>query len=170
MHFLLREIMNKHAIGILASLALTVAAANAQTSTTISGKIVDLATYVTHDHNMDAMKGHAMKDDAMHGDAMHGDAMQGDATHGDAMQGDAMHTDAMHADAMHADAMHADTMHGSSTCPASLGLVTSAGRVYLLATQAGSAQTQTLCKEIGKTVSVAGTVFSQGGMSALLVK
>jgi hypothetical protein len=35
--------------------------AGAQTNSTISGKLVDLVTYVTRDHNMSAMKGdHAM--------------------------------------------------------------------------------------------------------------
>ncbi|MBV8601691.1 MAG: hypothetical protein JO359_09045 [Candidatus Eremiobacteraeota bacterium] len=34
--------------------------ATAQTAGTLTGKVVDVATYVTKDHNMDSMKGHAM--------------------------------------------------------------------------------------------------------------
>lgn len=58
----------------------------------------------------------------------------------------------------------------ASTCPASLGLGSSARGVYLLATQMGSAQTQTLCKELGKTAAIGGSVFIEGGLSALFVK
>ncbi len=126
--------MNKYALGIVAALVLTVAAAHAQAST-LSGKIVDLATYVTHDHNMDAMKmSHSTSDIAMKGDAMHAEST------------------------------------AVTNCPASLGLVTSSGRVYLLATQMGSTKAQALCTQMGKTASISGTVFSQGGMTALLVK
>lgn len=122
--------MKKQALGILVALTLTAAAAQAQTATTLSGKIVDLASYVTHDHNMESTKmGHAT-----------GDAMKG----GDAMM--------------------------KSSCPASLGLVTSAGRVYLLASRTGSAQEQDLCRQLGKTATVSGSIFSLGGMTALLVK
>ena len=39
------------------------ASAGAQANTTLTGKLVDIATYITKDHNMDAM--HGMKSDAM---------------------------------------------------------------------------------------------------------
>jgi hypothetical protein len=40
--------------------------AAAQENKTLTGKLVDFTTYVTHDHNMDSM--HAMKGEAMPGD------------------------------------------------------------------------------------------------------
>jgi len=61
----------KHVSFVLPALALTLAlpiVASAVEVTTLSGKLVDVATYVTHDHNMDSM--HAMKGDAMKGEAM----------------------------------------------------------------------------------------------------
>jgi hypothetical protein len=67
----------KHVSFVLPALALTLAlpiVASAVEVTTLSGKLVDVATYVTHDHNMDSM--HAMKGDAMKGDAMKGEAME----------------------------------------------------------------------------------------------
>ena len=70
----------KHVSFVLPALALTLAlpiVASAVEVTTLSGKLVDVATYVTHDHNMDSM--HAMKGDAMKGDAMKGGAMKGEA-------------------------------------------------------------------------------------------
>ncbi|MFN2461891.1 MAG: hypothetical protein ABR591_14615, partial [Candidatus Velthaea sp.] len=78
--------------------------ASAQTPTQLTGKVVDLATYVTKDHNMDAM----------HGTAMHGDAMKGESPKPGAPQGDAMHGDAMHGDAMHGESANA--------CPEILGI------------------------------------------------
>ena len=106
-------------------------------ATTITGKVLDLATYMTHDHNMDAMHGDAMKGDAMKGDAMKGDAMKGDAMKGDAMKGDAMKGDAMKGDAMKGDAMKGDAMHGGKACPSLLGVV-SQGKAYPLTFQMGS--------------------------------
>jgi hypothetical protein len=122
--------MNRHALGFFAALALTTVTVYAQTATTISGKVVDLATYMTRDHNMDAMKmSHSMSTDSMRSEGM-----------------------------------------AASSCPATLGLVTSSGRVYLLATQMGSAKAETLCKSVGQTASLSGTVYTHGGMTALLVK
>jgi len=131
--------MNKFILGFAAIIAFATTAADAQTATTFSGKIVDLATYITRDHNMDAMKMHPgnMKSGEMQGDSMHGDTTKSDA---------------------------------ASNCPSTLGLVTSAGRIYLLATQMGSSAMQSLCKRIGKATSLSGTAYTQGGMSVLLVK
>ena len=41
---------------MLATLAVTISVASAETTSTLSGKIVDVATYVTSDRNMDSMK------------------------------------------------------------------------------------------------------------------
>lgn len=146
--------MNKHLLGIVTALALTATAAHAQTTATVSGKIVDLATFMTHDHNMDSMK----------------------PSH-DAMSGDGMHADSMKSDSMGSSSMSSDSMHGSTmaaaSCPATLALVTGSGKVYLLVTEmgtAGSARAQALCKFLGTTTSLSGSVYTQGGMTALLVK
>ncbi len=106
----------------------------AQTST-MSGKLVDIATYITHDHNMDSM--HAMSGGAMSGDHM----MAGASAKDDHMS--------------------------ARTCP-TLGLVTSLGRVYLVATQMGASNNANLCKKINTAVTLSGKVYSQGGMNVLL--
>ncbi|GAC1535243.1 MAG: hypothetical protein NVS2B17_05340 [Candidatus Velthaea sp.] len=143
--------MMKRLAMALALASLTTAAASAQ-ATSLTGKVVDLATYVTRDHNMDAMHG-SMKGDAMKGDAMKGDAMKGDAMKGDAMKGDAMKGDAMH----------------ESACPEVLGLATTSGKTYVLATQMGSSKRADLCKAIGKTTTLNGKSYSQGGTTVFLV-
>ena|SRR5579863_2974066 len=132
--------MNKLIQGFVVTIALATTTAHAQTATTISGQIVDLATYITRDHNMDSIK--------MHDGRMNSGSKQAESMHGEAMK----------------DAATA------SNCPSTLGLVTSAGRIYLLATQMGSGTIQSLCKQIGNTTNVSGTAYTQGGMSALLVK
>ena len=148
-------------IAALFALALFAPAlASAQVTTTLSGKIVDLATYVTKDHNMDAMHGDAMKGGAMHGDAMKGDAMKGDAMKGDAMKGDATKGDAMKGDAMKGD--------HDAACPA-LGLVTAKGSVYLLATQMGTSEAGALCKKLNTTAALTGAIYSKGGVNVFLV-
>jgi hypothetical protein len=43
-------------VAIIATALTTASAASAQTAATLTGKIVDAATYVTSDHNMDSMK------------------------------------------------------------------------------------------------------------------
>ncbi|GAC1583567.1 MAG: hypothetical protein NVS3B28_03230 [Candidatus Velthaea sp.] len=133
--------MMKRLAMALALASLTTAAASAQ-ATSLTGKVVDLATYVTRDHNMDAMHG------SMKGDAMKGDAMKGDAMKGDAMKGDAMH---------------------ESACPEVLGLATTSGKTYVLATQMGSSKRADLCKAIGKTTTLNGKSYSQGGTTVFLV-
>ncbi|MDQ6942362.1 MAG: hypothetical protein M3169_07570 [Candidatus Eremiobacteraeota bacterium] len=106
---------------------------------TVSGTVVDLATYVTHDHNMDAMHG------SMSG-AMHGAMPE--------KTGGAMHEDSM---AKHpCPATLGLVTHGGA------GL-------YLLVTQMGSKTAQTLCGKLDKTVSIGGTSYEKGGMHALLV-
>lgn len=162
-------------------------------------KLVDIATYVTGEHNMDSMKsshammGDAMKGDAMNGDAMHddamkGDAVEGDAMHGDAMKGDAMKSDAMNGDAMKGDAMtggamhgdamkggamHGDAMKGDRAMGAgscpALGLATRAGKVFLVSTQEGSPAAKALCAKVGTTVSLAGSICANGGMNVFVV-
>jgi hypothetical protein len=131
--------------------ALTIALAipaGAQTSSTLSGKLVDFATYVTKDHNMDAMKGdHAMKggDHAMAG----GDhAMAG---------GD------------HAMAGGDHAMAGApESCPA-LGLVSSSRKIVIVAAQQGSATAKELCAKVNADVTLTGVTYSQGGSSVFLV-
>lgn len=144
------------ACAALVALATTPAGAqpSAPQSTSMTGKIVDLATYVTRDHNMDAMKtGHAMASGAMKGAAMKGAAMKGDAMKGDAMKGDAMKGDAAMSDA----------------CPAMLGIVTTTGRAYPLAFQQGGTTAAAACKHVGSTATLTGKAYTQGGTTVLLV-
>ncbi len=130
------------------------ASAGAQSNTTLTGKLVDIATYMTKDHNMDAM--HGMKGEAAKGDAMKGDAMKGDAMKGDAMKGDAMKGDAMKGD------------HAAADCPA-LGLVTSSGKVFFVASQMGTPMGASLCKKVNSNVTLSGAGYSQAGASLRLV-
>ncbi len=68
---------------------------------------------------------------------------------------------------MMAGASAKDDHMSATTCP-TLGLVTSSGRVYLVATQMGASNNATLCKKINTTVTLSGKVYSQGGMNVLL--
>lgn len=126
-------------LGFFAAAALCLApmAASAET---LSGQIVDLGTYVTRDHNMDAMHGSMSGSKSMAHGAMTGhDAMAGH------------------------DAM-------SHACPPALGLVTNGGAgLYLLVTQMGGKTSETLCKSLGRTVKLQGTTYDKNGMHAILV-
>jgi hypothetical protein len=126
--------------------------AGAQTSATISGKLVDLVTYVTSDHKMGAMKG--------------GDAMAG-GDHAMAMAGD----DHAMAGGDHAMAMaggdHAMAMAPAS-CPA-LGVVTSKGKVIMVSAEPGSATAKDLCSKLNANVTLTGTTYNQGGTSVFVV-
>jgi hypothetical protein len=127
--------------------------AGAQTTSTLSGKLVDIITYVTQDHNMSAMKGdHAMAG----GDhAMAGDDHAMTADH--AMAGD---DHAMTAD--HAMAM------APASCPA-LGVVSSKGKVTLVSAKAGSATAADLCKKLNADVTLTGTLYTQAGTTVFVV-
>ena len=143
-----------HVKGLLAGAALTLALAPPVAAATpvsdVTGKLVDVATYVTHDHNMDSM--HVMAGDH----SMKGDSMKGDSMKGDSMKGDHMMSDV-------------SAKEHAAVCPA-LGVVTDAGRVYLVATQMGQALGADLCRHINSTVTLSGRIFAQGGTSVFLVK
>ena len=148
-----------HVKGLLAGAALTLALAPPVAAATpvsdVTGKLVDVATYVTHDHNMDSM--HMMASDhSMKGESMKGDSMKGDSMKGESMKGDHMMSDA-------------SAKGHAAVCPA-LGVVTDAGRVYLVATQMGQALGADLCRHINSTVTLSGRIFAQGGTSVFLVK
>lgn len=138
-----------HVKGLLAGAALTLALAPPVAAATpvsdVTGKLVDVATYVTHDHNMDSMhmmaSDHSMKGESMKGDSMKGEHMMSDAS----------------------------AKGHAAVCPA-LGVVTDAGRVYLVATQMGQALGADLCRHINSTVTLSGRIFAQGGTSVFLVK
>jgi len=130
----------------IASLSLALALpAGAQSTSTISGKLVDIATYVTKDHNMDAMKGeHAMAGDhAMAG----GDHAMAGGDHAMAGGGHAM---------------------APASCPP-LGVVSTSGRVIMVAAQQGSPTAKELCAQINGNVTLVGTTYSQGGTTVFLV-
>ncbi len=145
--------MKRVAVAI-ASIPLALALAlptSAQEATAVTGKLVDIATYVTHDHNMDSMQ--AMKHDSMSGKAMaHGSQMADHAMSG-SMSGGSMKGGHM----------------ASTACPA-MGIVDDAGRVYLVATQMETSKGRDLCRKMNSKVSLAGKLYTQGGMSVLLVK
>lgn len=149
----------------LAVAAALFAAPLTASAATLDGKVVDLGTYLTHDHNMDAMHGHAAM--ANHTAMAGHDAMAGHtamAGH-DAMAG---HTAMAGHDAMAGHtAMAAHDAMGAA-CP-TLGLVTNAGGTYLLVTQMGSSTSAALCKKVGQSVHLDGTAYSQNGMRAFLV-
>jgi hypothetical protein len=129
--------------------------AGAQTNSTISGKLVDLVTYVTKDHNMGAMKGdHAMAggDHAMAG----GDHAMAGGDH--AMAG----SDHAMAGSDHAMAM------APASCPA-LGVVSSKGKVTMVSAEQGSATAKNLCAKLDANVTLTGTWYNQGGTSVFLV-
>ncbi|HEY5341444.1 MAG TPA: hypothetical protein VIK27_10485 [Candidatus Aquilonibacter sp.] len=123
----------------IASLSLALALpAGAQSTSTISGKLVDIATYVTKDHNMDAMKGEH---------AMAGDHAMAGGDHAMAGGGHAM---------------------APASCPP-LGVVSTSGRVIMVAAQQGSPTAKELCAQINGNVTLVGTTYSQGGTTVFLV-
>ena len=67
--------MQRMFLALAAAFIIGTLPALAQTTSTLSGKLVDVATYVTKDHNMDAMQG-AMKGETMHSDAKKSEAMK----------------------------------------------------------------------------------------------
>ena len=115
--------------------------AGAQTNSTISGKLVDLVTYVTSDHKMGAMKGN----DAMAG----GDHAMAGGDH--AMAG-----------GDHAMAM------APTSCPA-LGVVSSKGKVIMVSAAPDSATAKDLCSKLNANVTLTGTTYNQGGTSVFVV-
>jgi hypothetical protein len=115
--------------------------AGAQSNAIISGKLVDLVTYVTRDHNMGAMKG----DHAMAG-GDHAMAMAGDDH---AMAG-------------------GDQAMAPASCPP-LGVVSSKGKVILVSAEQGSATAKDLCSKINANVTLNGTSYSQGGTTVFVV-
>jgi len=141
-----------------ALLGATLVPATAASTTTVSGKVVDLVSYMTKDHSMNSMSHGAMAGDhAMAGGAMAGGAMAGDH---------AMASPA--AGAMAGDHAMAGGAMAAASCP-TLGLVTAAGKVYSLGTHDGDATQGELCKKLNAQVSVTGTVFSEGGSTVFLV-
>jgi hypothetical protein len=144
--------------------------AGAQTNTTISGKLVDLVTYVTRDHNMAAMKGdHAMAggDHAMAG----GDHAMAGGDHamagGDHAMAGGDHAMAGGDHAMAGDD-HAMAGGDHASCPP-LGVVSSKGKVIMVSAQQGSATAKDLCAKLNANVTLTGTYYSQGGTSVFLV-
>jgi hypothetical protein len=115
--------------------------AGAQSNAIISGKLVDLVTYVTRDHHMGAMKG----DHAMAG-GDHAMAMAGDDH---AMAG-------------------GDQAMAPASCPP-LGVVSSKGKVILVSAEQGSATAKDLCSKINANVTLNGTSYSQGGTTVFVV-
>ncbi len=127
-------------LGLVAALAIF-AAPVAASAETVSGQVVDLGTYVTRDHNMDAMHGSMSGKHSMGNDSMPGHEAMGGR-----------------------DAM-------SHPCPSTLGLVKKDGAgLYLLVTQMGSTTGQTLCKRVGRNVTLDGTAYNKNGMNAFLVR
>jgi hypothetical protein len=122
----------------------------AQTNSTISGKLVDLVTYVTGDHKMGAMK----SGDAMAG----GDHAMASGDHAMAMAG---------GDHAMAGDDHAMAMAPAS-CPA-LGVVSSKGKVILVSAEQGSATAKDLCSKLNANVTLTGTSYSQGGATVFVV-
>jgi hypothetical protein len=136
------------------SISLTLPA-GAQTTSTISGKLIDVVTYVTKDHNMGAMKSdHAMAggDNAMAG----GDHAMAGGDH--AMAG---------GDHAMAGGDHAMAMAPAS-CP-SLGIVSSKGRVILVSAEQGSSTAKDLCNKLNADVKLTGTAYTQGGTTVFVV-
>ena len=131
--------------------------AGAQTNSTISGKLVDLVTYVTSDHKMGAMKGNdamAGGDHAMAG----GDHAMASDDHAMAMAG---------GDHAMAGGDHAMAMAPAS-CPA-LGVVSSKGRVIMVSAEPGSATAKDLCSKLNANVTLSGTTYNQGGATVFVV-
>ncbi len=115
----------------LVAAAIIFVAPVAASAETLGGQVVDLSTYVTRDHNMDAM--HMPAKQPMGHDAMAHESM-------------------------------------GHACPPALGLVTHGGAgLYLLITQMGTKTGETLCKKLGRTVKLEGTVYDKSGMHAFLV-
>lgn len=122
--------------------ALAAVAQNAPT--TLAGKIVDFSDYMTHDHNMDAMKG-----------SMMGHAMASPET----MMGHAMASPG---------AMAPHAMATGNPCRI-LGILTASGKVYPLVTQEGSSMPATLCSRLNANVTLTGTVYTTASESVFLV-
>jgi hypothetical protein len=121
--------------------------AGAQTTSTISGKLIDIVTYVTKVHNIGAMKSdHAMAggDNAM----ARGDHAMADGDN--AMAGD-----------------HAMAMVPAS-CP-SLGIVSSEGKVILVSPEQGSSTAKNLCNKLNADVKLTGTAYTQGDTTVFVV-
>ncbi|HET9030158.1 MAG TPA: hypothetical protein VFN49_08275 [Candidatus Aquilonibacter sp.] len=133
--------MQKRAFAaLIAALALSATTAFAST-TSVSGTVVNIASYISGDgtattFNMGAMMGNG----SAYG-MSNGGMMGGYGAHG-AMNG----------------------------CRSALGLVTSGGTVYLLVTDAPSTGMFALCSEIGSHVTLRGTIFEKGGVRALRVE
>nr|MDQ6926069.1 hypothetical protein [Candidatus Eremiobacteraeota bacterium] len=105
----------------------------AASAETLTGQVVDLGTYVTRDHNMDAMHGSMPAKKSMDHDSMAHESM-------------------------------------GHACPPTLGLVTHGGAgLYVLITQMGTKTGEMLCKKIGRSVKLEGTVYDKNGMHAFLV-
>ena len=156
--------MNKsHVALMITTLGIVLALpAGAQTTSTISGKLVDIVTYVSKDHNMGAMKGdHAMAsgDHAM----ASGDHAMASSDHAMASSDNAM---------AGGDHAMAGGDHAMATAPAScppLGIVSSTGKVILVSAEQGSSTAKDLCKKLNAAVTLTGTTYTQGGTTVFLV-
>lgn len=152
--------MNKTLLALGGIFVATMAIVSAQTTGTLTGTIVDVATYVTKDHNMDSM----MKS----GHAMSGDRSMSGSTSGEHMMAGGSHAVPASDHAM-ADSMSGDRTHnGTKEACHMLGLLAS-GHITLLASQTGSSAAAELCGRLNKTVTVTGKSYTQAGATIFLV-
>jgi hypothetical protein len=134
--------------------------------TTVSGKLVDVAKWVSNDStsmmlNMPDIMMSSMSDMMSGSSAMTpgtGSAMSAHHASGESMTGSGM-------------SMGSGSTGGMmQNCHATLGIVTSNGDLYvLLANQASPMGALGLCSRVGQQVTVTGTTYARGGIRALLV-
>jgi hypothetical protein len=142
-------------------LVATATVATAQTPATLTGKVVDVATYVTRDHNMDSM----MKSSP----AMPGGHEMAASTTGNHMMPGASPA-AMSND--HAMSASMPDNHGMNDTTKEecrmLGLLAN-GHITLLSSQMGSDVAARLCGKLNKTIVITGKSYSQSGTTVFLV-
>lgn len=124
--------------------------AGATATTSISGTLVNIASYVTGDANATTFNMGAM----MGGNGGYA-MMNGSGGNGGygMMNGSGGNGGYAH-------------MYG---CRSALGLVTNAGQLYVLVVDAPAFNVTNLCSSVGSSATVQGTVFQKGGMNAIRV-
>ncbi|MDE2480956.1 MAG: hypothetical protein KGN02_02055 [bacterium] len=151
--------MKRTIVAAAAALALATAVAPAATRT-ISGTLVNVASYVTGNADAVTYGMGSMMAGYGHMTGANGSMMSG--TNGSMMGGS------------NGSMMGGSTGQGwMRACAGSVGLVTKQGKLYLLVTQAGTGTAyggHGLCSRIGSSATVSGETFERGGIEVLEVE
>ena len=146
-------------LALVCLIGATAGIASAQTAGTLTGKIVDIATYVTKDHNMDSMKA---------GDHGASGAMPSDHGASDTMSSDHGSSGSTARDHAMSRSMSGDHAMGHAEECHMVGLLANA-TITLLSTQMGSSTGAALCARLNKTATITGKSYSQAGITVFLV-